>query len=197
MAARRKVAAKGAKRSAKARPKVRARAKKPAKAAAPAIGAVAQKILRTMTRPGSVKLADLYTENATSKESGPMPPAVGLAAIEAKGKGFEAIVKEQAWKATHVWTGKNSVAIEWTGRIVFKNGRTLDLSEVAVHEIKNGKIAAERYYYDPAPFAAASQGAGASPPPPQSSPPRRPTPPPRYEDADDDEPAESIDPLDL
>ncbi len=194
MAAKRKTAGKTAKRSAKARPKARAGAKKKAaKAAAPTIEGLAQRIVRTMTKPGSIPLRELYAENATSKESGPMPPAVGLAAIEAKGAGFEAMVKEQSWKAAHVWTRGNAIAIEWVGRIAFKNGRSIDLSEIAVHEVKNGKIVAERYYYDPAPFAAATQ-AGASAP----TPPRRQTPAPRYADADDDdEPASSIDPLDL
>jgi ketosteroid isomerase-like protein len=193
MASKRRTAGKGSKRSAKARPRARATAKKkPAKAAAPTVEALAAKIVRTMAKPGSIPLRDLYAENATSKESGPMPPAVGLAAIEAKGAGFEAMVKQQSWKAEHVWTRGNAIAIEWVGHIALKNGRSLDLSEVAVHEIKNGKIVAERYYYDPAPFAAATQPAASAP-----APQRPKTAPPRYEEAEDDEPAASIDPLDL
>ena len=196
MAKQPKKAGKGAKRAAKGKAKPKARATAAKKAAAPTIDAIAARIVRTMTKPGSIPLRELYAENATSKESGPMPPAVGLAAIEAKGTGFESLVKEQSWKAEHVWTRGNTIAIEWVGKIAFKNGRSINLSEVAVHEIKNGKIVAERYYYDPAPFAAATQaGTSASTP----TPPRRQTPPPRYEDTDDDddEPSSSIDPLDL
>jgi ketosteroid isomerase-like protein len=181
MAARRKTARrtakKGAKRSAARKPAKKksgagqpAKAAKPKAAAAPAIEAMAQKIVRTMTQtaPGKIPFRELYAENATSQECGPMPPAVGLAAIQAKAAGYESQVREQSWKAKNVWAKGQSVAIEWVGKIVFKNGNALDLKEIAVHDVRDGKIVAERYYYDPSAFAAAA-GGGASAPTPSAS----------------------------
>ncbi len=174
MAARRKTARKPAKKTATRKPaKKKSAARKPAKtakaaakpkaAAAPTIEAVAQKIVRSMTQTpvGKIQFRDLYAENATSQESGPMPPAVGIAAIEAKAAGFETQIREQSWKAKNVWAKGNTVAIEWAGKLVFKNGNSLDLKEIAVHDVRGGKIVAERYYYDPTGFAAAASGGGA------------------------------------
>jgi ketosteroid isomerase-like protein len=167
----RKTAKKGARRSAARKParNKKSGARKPAKvakpkaAAAPAIEAMAQKIVRTMTHtpPGKIPFRELYAENATSQECGPMPPAIGLAAIEAKAAGYESQVREQKWTAKNVWARGNTVAIEWVGKVMFKNGNALDLKEVAVHDVRDGKIVAERYYYDPSAFAAAA-GGGAS-----------------------------------
>ena len=53
------------------------------------------------------------------------------------------------WTARHVLTGKNVVCIEWDAEVTLNDGRTAKLVEVAVHEIKGGKIARERYYYNP------------------------------------------------
>jgi ketosteroid isomerase-like protein len=38
-----------------------------------------------------------------------------------------------------------------------RDGRTVKLQETAVHEIKNGKIQSERYYYNPAALAPPQQ----------------------------------------
>ena len=58
----------------------------------------------------------------------------------------------------------NGVAIEWDARVVTRGGKTVEWSEVAIHQIRGGKIVAERYYYDPqqlAPIMAEFAGAGA------------------------------------
>jgi ketosteroid isomerase-like protein len=52
-----------------------------------------------------------------------------------------------------VWTGKNTVCIEWDGEVTLRDGRSVHLREIAVHEIKDGKIQHERYYYDPSALA--------------------------------------------
>jgi hypothetical protein len=53
------------------------------------------------------------------------------------------------WKPRNVWTGKNTVCIEWDSTVNLRDGRTVQLREIAVHEIKNGKIQNERFYYNP------------------------------------------------
>jgi ketosteroid isomerase-like protein len=214
----RKTAKKGAKKSARKPASKKSGARKPAKAAkpkgaaAPAIEAMAQKIVRTMTHtaPGKIPFRELYAENATSQECGPMPPAIGRAAIEAKAAGYESQVREQKWTAKNVWAKGNTVAIEWVGKVVFKNGNALDLKEIAVHDVRDGKIVAERYYYDPSAFAAAVGGAASAPTPSASSTSSRSSAPAAiasaYDDDDDDDEEEDedegdetspIDPLDL
>jgi ketosteroid isomerase-like protein len=53
------------------------------------------------------------------------------------------------WKATHVWVGPKTICIEWDATVNVRDGRTVKLQEVAVHEIHGGKIQRERFYYDP------------------------------------------------
>jgi ketosteroid isomerase-like protein len=56
-------------------------------------------------------------------------------------------------KARNVWTGRNTICIEWDSTVTTRDGRTVKLNETAIHEIKNGKIQSERYYYNPAALA--------------------------------------------
>ena len=44
-----------------------------------------------------------------------------------------------------------------------RDGRTVQLTEVAVHEIKDGKIQSERYYYDPSALAPPAESGGLPP----------------------------------
>ena len=183
----------------KSRGKAAARAR-----SAPPVETVARRIVRFATNRGNLKLADLYSESATSREAGPNAPAEGLQAIEAKLQTWESMLKEESWTSQNVWIKGNTIAIEWKARVTLQNGKTLEFDELAVHEVRGGKIVAERYYYDPSLLQQAMQEAPAAPAP-------RPEPMFRPEPAaaaiagpslfDDDEPADEpetpVDPLDL
>lgn len=90
----------------------------------------------------------LYAPTVVSVEPG-MPPAVGLDAIRQKFAGWRQMVSEATWQAPHVWVDGNTIIVEWLGRVTFAGtGKQTDMHEIAVHEIENGKIARERFFYD-------------------------------------------------
>jgi ketosteroid isomerase-like protein len=227
MAARRKTARRGAKKTARkpARKKAprkkggaarkKARARKPARkkgtgggggrgraaarsSSGSSIDAIARKIVKYGVDPRGLKLSDLYTDDCTSQEAGPGEPVVGLAALQRKIEQWEEMVDEATFKPRNVLAAGKHVMIEWDGEVRFKNGRSAKLAEVAVHEIRGGKIAAERYYYDPAPIgsAIAGQPSAAEPSQPQPEPPRY-TPSPGTASTPGTESGSPVDPLDL
>lgn len=120
-------------------------------------------------------MRELYAADASSSEPG-QAPIVGHEALEAKLAGWESIQKKAVWKAKHTFVKGNAIAIEWAAEVTMNDGRVVNLNEVAVHEIKGGKIVAERYYYDPG--ALGGGAAAEEPEPPAPSPP---PPPPRPE----------------
>ncbi len=121
---------------------------------------LARKIVRATTGDsGHVNLEDLYAEDCTSIEATGGDPAVGLAGLQEKLDGWMSVVDSQAWKTRHVWIKGNTIAIEWEADLKFRDGRRIQFEEVAVHEVRGGKIVAERYYYDPAVLALPGQPA--------------------------------------
>jgi hypothetical protein len=148
---------KGEKKAA-GRAKAPARNKARAKAASKAgsLEAFARKIIKATSQP-DVPLRELYAENCTSTE-GNGQTVTGIAGLEEKLRRWESIQSGSQWNARNVWTGKNQICIEWEGVVNFRDGRRVNLSEIAVHEIKDGKIVAERYYYNPAALAPPASG---------------------------------------
>ncbi len=144
------------KRAAAAKP-----AKRTAKAAAPGIEAIARKIVRATQNP-EFPFVTLYTEDCSSTEASG-DTVHGHAGLEEKLKGWEQMQSATTWKARNVWTGKNSICIEWDAAVQMRDGRLVNLREIAVHEIKDGKIKAERFYYNPMALAPAAPEAAASP----------------------------------
>ncbi len=139
-----------AKKKAKAK-KGKAKPKRAAKAAAPTIDAVARKIVRATQQP-DFPFVTLYALDCTSAEAGG-DPVRGHAGLEEKLKGWDQMQMGTKWKALNVWTGKNSVCIEWDAEVQMRDGRLVKLREIAVHEIKGGKIQNERFFYNPGAFA--------------------------------------------
>lgn len=119
----------------------------------PSVESVARKIVRVTKNPGQLKLADLYSESCSSIEPGPGEPVVGLEGLEQKLAFWTSIVEQQTWKARNVWIKGNTIAIQWDADLKFKDGRSVAFEEVAVHEVRGGKIVSERYYYDPSVLA--------------------------------------------
>ena len=133
------------------RSKKRAPKKKGAKrAAATSLDALARKIVRMTQKPnfGPADLSALYTEDCSSTEaSGQI--SLGLDGLEDKLKRWEQMQSGTTWKATNVWVGPKTICIEWDAAVNVRDGRTVSLREIAVHEIENGKIQNERFYYNP------------------------------------------------
>jgi ketosteroid isomerase-like protein len=124
------------------------------KAAASGIEALAKKIVRMSQGPtfGAAEIRALYNPDCVSIEANG-GTAVGYAGLEDKMKAWEQMTASMVSKPRNVWTGRNTICIEWDSTVTTRDGRTVQLRETAVHEIKNGKIQSERYYYNPAALA--------------------------------------------
>jgi ketosteroid isomerase-like protein len=137
--------------------------KKPVKkkAAASSLESLARRIVRVTQVPtfGPEELRALYNPDATSEEASGQV-AVGYAGLERKLEGWEQMQSATKWKARNVWAGRETVCIEWDATVTLRDGRTVQLREVGVHEIKNGKIQRERFYYNPTSLAPPPQAAG-------------------------------------
>ena len=91
----------------------------------------------------------LYAPNVESIEAG-QAPTVGIEAIKQKFVMWRGMVSDAAFTPRTVVVDGHTIVIEWEGRVTLAaSGRLVDLNEVAVHEIANGKIVKERFYYDP------------------------------------------------
>ncbi len=91
----------------------------------------------------------LYAANVESKEAA-MPASTGIDAIKAKFEGWRNMVTDATFVPVSITADGNVVMIEWSGRVTLAaTGRLAELDEIAVHEIRNGKIVKERFYYDP------------------------------------------------
>lgn len=154
MAARKKTTRKTAKKpTPKKATKKAVRKKAPARKAtgradASPLAAVAKRILAATVDPSKFVITDLYTPDCVSQEAAG-PSHHGYAGIEAKGKEWEKMQRGTKWKARNVFLGRNTICIEWDCQVTLQDGRVVAMPEVAVHEIRNGKIARERYYYNP------------------------------------------------
>ena len=144
-------------------------AKKPAaKAAAPKPKVVTKTVTRTVSvdrnekmRALAQRIVDLtvgnqdeeslalYADNVESREAN-NPPMVGIDAVREKFKMWRGMVSDTAFSPRSVAADGNTIIIEWEGRVTLAaSGRVAELNEIAVHEIENGKIVRERFYYDP------------------------------------------------
>jgi ketosteroid isomerase-like protein len=151
------------KKAAKGKPKARKAAKRaPAKKKAArkktaakrpdpaaALAAFARRIVKITAANGDYM--SLYSPDVVSEE--PMgEPVQGLAGLAEKAKGWEQMQEGVTWVARSVATDPRSgtVVIEWDCQVKLRGGPTVPMKEVAIHQVKNGKIVAERYYYNPA-----------------------------------------------
>jgi|GEM_PF-1951916 len=129
-----------------------------AKRAGSGLEALAKKIVRMSQGPtfGPDEIRALYHPDAVSVEANGQT-ARGHAELEQKMKGWEQMAASMDAKARNVWTGGGSICIEWDSTVTMRDGRTVQLREIAVHEIEGGKIKSERYYYDPGALGAAHE----------------------------------------
>jgi ketosteroid isomerase-like protein len=133
------------------RPAAKAVRQRSTRAAAPApnpVRALAQRIVNlTIAHDDDASFA-LYADNVVSTEMG-MPPVAGIDAIKQKFAMWRGMVSDSTWEARNVWIDGNAIIIEWIGRVTFAaTGKQGEMHEIAVHEVADGKIARERFYYD-------------------------------------------------
>jgi ketosteroid isomerase-like protein len=110
---------------------------------------LAQRLVELTMNHEDEKAFAFYADNVESVEAG-MPPAAGIDAIKQKFAMWRGMVSDSTWQARNVWVDGNAIIIEWGARITFAaTEKQIDFYEVAIHEVDNGKIARERFYYDP------------------------------------------------
>ena len=136
-----------AKKPAKKQSRKKGGAKKPAAAS---LDALARKIVRMTQNPNlaEVEVLALYDPDCTSQE-GAGNVDRGHAGLQEKNKRWAQMQTGTTWKATNVWVGPRTICIEWDATVNTRDGRTVKFHEVAIHEIKSGKIQDERFYYNP------------------------------------------------
>ncbi|MBV8253297.1 MAG: nuclear transport factor 2 family protein [Chitinophaga sp.] len=94
---------------------------------------------------------ELFAADAISVEPYATPDFAketqGLQAIFEKGKKFDSMVEEyHSTKCSTPLVTENSFAITMTMDVTMKNKGRMKFSELCVYEIKEGKIAAERFF---------------------------------------------------
>lgn len=91
----------------------------------------------------------LYADNVESVECG-QTPTTGIDAIRQKFQMWRGMTSHAEFHPRTVCVDGNVIVIEWEGTVTLSpSGRTVKFNEAAIHEIENGKIVRERYYYDP------------------------------------------------
>lgn len=116
--------------------------------------AVVTEFCKLWSDPDPEKLADWFTEDGIYHNI-PMPPAVGRAAITEFIAGFTGAVDGIDFQVHRQVATGNVVMNERTDVMRFKNGSELPLPVMGVFEIRDGKIAAWRDYFDMATVTAA------------------------------------------
>jgi len=115
-----------------------------------ALRALAQRIVDLTVANRDEESLALYAHNVESREAS-NPPMIGVDALREKFKMWRSMVTDAAFLPRSVVADGHTIVIEWDGRVTLAaSGRVAELNEVAVHEIENGKIVRERFYYDPA-----------------------------------------------
>ena len=130
---------------------------KPKAAAPPPKGAPSladlRRIARSIVTATSVaddkRMLSLYADSIESEEAGQLP-TYGIEAIKQKNEQWSKMVSDARWHARNLWADGQTIIIEWEAQLTLRPGNRKALfREIAVHEVRGGKIVRERYYYDP------------------------------------------------
>lgn len=114
-----------------------------------ALRGFAQRIVDVTIANDDAATLALYSADVESKEAN-NPASVGLDAIKEKFAMWRGMTSDATFTPRTVVVDGSTIMIEWEGRVTLAaSGRVVDMLEVAVHEIRNGRIVKERFYYDP------------------------------------------------
>ncbi|MGH2607865.1 MAG: limonene-1,2-epoxide hydrolase family protein [Tepidiformaceae bacterium] len=106
--------------------------------------------------PDADKLASYFTEDAVYHNI-PMQPVTGREAIRATLGGMKAMMLSASWEVLHQVADGDVVMNERIDRFTV-NGRPVDVKVMGVFELRDGKIAAWRDYFDLAGFQKSMSG---------------------------------------
>jgi ketosteroid isomerase-like protein len=151
--AKRRAAAKT--RGAAAKTRAAGRNRKPARKVDPtaAMRALAQHIIDVSLGNDDEAILALYADDVESSEAGG-PHETGKEALRAKFAGWRNMTTDTAFEPRRVVVDGNLIVIEWVGRVTLAAScRQAELHEVALHEIRDGKIVREAFFYNPAALA--------------------------------------------
>jgi len=150
--ARKASSARSAKRRVAKKPARKAKKRTVARAAAPRgndLRALARRIVAVTTANDDEATLALYASDVESKEQG-QPPMHGIDGIRQKFVGWRNMVSAAHFQPRRVVVDGNTIVIEWVGEVTLAaSGKQAQLHEVAIHEIEDGKIKREAYFYDP------------------------------------------------
>lgn len=140
------------KTSAKATKKTKPKGAAPAPKGAPSLADL-RRIARSIVTATSVadekRMLTLYADSIESEEAGQLP-TYGIEAIKQKNEQWNKMISDAKWHARNLWADGQTVIIEWEAQLTLRpGGRKVLFREVAVHEVRGGKIVRERFYYDP------------------------------------------------
>ncbi len=116
------------------------------------LAALAQKLVEATLDESKFSIPALYSADTVSVE-GNGNIVRGHDGLAQKLAMWNQMQEGTKWRARNVALGKNLIVIEWDADVTLRGGRVTSLCEVAVHEIEDGKIVSERYYYDPSALA--------------------------------------------
>ncbi len=94
---------------------------------------------------------ELYSEDCESIEPAHAPglqSVKGLAAIKEKGKQFNEMIEEVhgGWNSEPI-VGGNFISVAMGLDVTFKGQGRMKMDEIAVYEVKNGKIIKEQFFF--------------------------------------------------
>jgi ketosteroid isomerase-like protein len=153
--ARRAAPAKTRSKVRRAAPAKRASATRPQTKKAPADGlrALARRIVDVTLSNDDEAAFALYASDVESIEPG-QPPMRGVDAIRQKFAGWHSMTSAARFEPRRVCVDGDTIVIEWVGDVTLAaTGKQVRLHEVALHEIRDGKISREIFFYDPSTFA--------------------------------------------
>ena len=150
--ARKASTARSTKRRTAKKPARKAKKRTVARAAAPRgndLRALARRIVAVTTANDDEATLALYASDVESKEQG-QPPMHGIDGIRQKFVGWRNMVSAAHFQPRRVVVDGNTIVIEWVGEVTLAaSGKQAQLHEIAIHEIEDGKIKREAYFYDP------------------------------------------------
>jgi hypothetical protein len=117
--------------------------------------AIAQRLVE-LCREGKGEQAqkDLYAEDAVSVEMEGLPAGMpvtvkGMPAIREKSRRFNADIEEiHGGSVSDPIVAGNWFAVTMTMDATFKQRGRVNMQEICVYQVKNGKIAHEQFFYD-------------------------------------------------
>ena len=110
---------------------------------------VARAIVTSTSVHDEKRMLALYADSVESQEADQLP-IYGIEAIKLKAEQWRKMVSDSRWHARNMWCDGQTIVIEWEAQLTLRPGnRKVLLREIAVHEIRAGRIVRERFYYDP------------------------------------------------